>query len=99
MKFLGTDILAKLVPGTRIQNVETLSGKGTHSEIRDAGRLEGYYKVPANMWEKTKGIGMVAHKGEEHKVAAHWYQYKDKYGINKEEPKIKLQPTGVTWIE
>lgn len=42
---------------------------------------------------------MVTHKWEEHKAEIHWYQYKDKYGINKEEPKIKLQPTGENWIE
>ena len=88
---------AKLAPGTRLQNVETFAGKGTRVKIRDTQRLEETYNIPADKWEKTKGFGTVIFEGEEYEAEIHWYQYKDEYGINREEAKVKSMDTEEIW--
>lgn len=58
------------------QNIEgvTFAGKGTKTEIRERFRLESYYRIPADEWEKVSGKGFVVIDGQKRLAELHWYE-------------------------
>lgn len=66
---------AKLVPGTRITEVETIAGAGKKRKIDEIdGLMITYPDSTEELWKKKKGKGYIEYSGENYKVELHWYE-------------------------
>ncbi len=63
----------KLAENQKIEG-KVFAGKGTKTEIRDRFRLESYYHIPADEWEKVSGKGYVILDGKRVLAELHWYE-------------------------
>lgn len=63
----------KLAEDQKVEGT-AFAGKGTKKEIRDKFRLESFYKIPADEWQKVSGVGYVMVDGKPRKAELHWYE-------------------------
>ena len=80
----------KIVPGTRIQNVETFAGKGTKTLYRNAQKYADKYGGEADDWQHVKGTATLRTEDGDRVAEIHWSQAEN---IGKFEPFVKR------WIE
>lgn len=65
----------RLTPGSRIEKVQTIAGKGRNRKIDIIDLLTSKYKgTKPDLWQKKKGIGYVEYDGESYRVELHWYE-------------------------
>lgn len=83
MRFVGSDHVK--FDSNEIKKVTVIAGQGVKAPIRDAPRLESFYKHPKNKWQKISGITNIKYKGKSMKAEIHWYEANGQ----REEIKIK----------
>ncbi|WP_455257315.1 hypothetical protein [Peptoniphilus asaccharolyticus] len=79
IKFIGSDHVK--FDDEKIEKVTVIAGEGVKNDIRDAPRLESFYKQPKKRWLKISGISKIKYKGKTLKAELHWYEAN---GIRKE---------------
>lgn len=83
IKFIGSDHVK--FDSQKVENVIVIAGKGVKTPIRDAPRLESFYKHPKNKWQKISGTTKIKFKGKSLKAEIHWYE------ANGQREEIKLK--------
>lgn len=64
-----------ITPGSRIEKVQTIAGKGRNRGIDIIDVLtEKYPGTDPVLWQKKKGIGYVDYDGESYRAELHWYE-------------------------
>ena len=69
---LSTGERFRLVPGSRITNVEVFAGKGVRTPYRKAYVYARDFGGNIEDWLHVKGIAILAYYGEERKAEIHW---------------------------
>ena len=69
---LSTGERFRLVPGSRITNVEVFAGKGVRTPYRKAYVYARDFGGNIEDWQHVKGIAILAYYGEERKAEIHW---------------------------
>lgn len=83
IKFTGSDHVK--FADEKVKNVTVIAGLGVKTEIREAQKLEAFYKQPKKVWTKISGITKIRYKGKVLKAEIHWYEGNGK----REEIKVK----------
>ncbi|WP_010247788.1 hypothetical protein [Peptoniphilus rhinitidis] len=83
IKFIGSDHVK--FDSQKVENVIVIAGQGVKTPIRDAPRLESFYRHPKNKWQKISGTTKIKFKGKTLKAEIHWYE------ANGQREEIKLK--------
>ena len=83
IKFIGLDHVK--FDSQKVENVTVIAGQWVKAPIRDAPRLESFYKHPKKKWQKVSGITKIKFKGKSLKAEIHWYE------ANGQKEEIKLK--------
>lgn len=83
IKFIGSDHVK--FDSQKVENVIVIAGQGVKTPIREAPRLESFYKHPKNKWQKISGTTKIKFKGKSLKAEIHWYE------ANGQREEIKLK--------
>lgn len=86
-----------ITPGSRIEKVQTIAGKGRSRQIDIVDILTDKYRgTDPDLWQKKNGIGYVDYEGESYRTELHWYE---EPSVGRVEFKVKPDADGNWFYE